>query len=69
MLAAQKDVSEALHGSAKDKWFCLTAPAWKLHPLKGDMKGHWSVTVNENWRVVFTFEGDNAVLVDYLDHH
>lgn len=47
----------------------LSAPAWGLHPLKGDLKGHWSVTVNGNWRMVFTFEGTDAVLVDYRDYH
>ena len=47
----------------------LSAPSWNLHPLKGDMKGHWALTVNGNWRVVFTFEGEDAVLVDYLDYH
>lgn len=47
----------------------LSAPAWALHPLKGDLKGHWALTVNGNWRVVFTFEGTDAVLVDYRDYH
>lgn len=47
----------------------LSAPSWELHPLKGDLKGHWALTVNGNWRVVFTFEGQDAVLVDYRDYH
>jgi len=47
----------------------LSAPSWGLHPLKGDLKGHWAITVNANWRVIFTFEGRDAVLVDYLDYH
>ena len=47
----------------------LSAPAWALHPLKGDLKGHWAITVNGNWRMVFTFEGTDAVLVDYRDYH
>ena len=47
----------------------LSAPAWALHSLKGDLKGHWALTVNGNWRMVFTFEGQDAVLVDYLDSH
>jgi len=47
----------------------MSAPAWGLHPLKGGLKGHWAVTVNGNWRMVFTFEGTDAVLVDYLDYH
>ncbi len=47
----------------------LSAPAWALHPLKGDLKAHWALTVNGNWRMVFTFEGSDAILVDYLDYH
>ena len=47
----------------------LSAPAWRLHPLRGDLKGLWAVTVHGNWRIVFTFEGADAVLVDYLDYH
>ncbi len=42
----------------------LSAPAWGLHPLKGDLKGHWAITVNGNWRMVFMFDGTDAVLVD-----
>ena len=42
---------------------------WKLHPLKGDLSGHWSVWVSGNWRLTFTFVGDNAELVDYQDYH
>ena len=47
----------------------LSAPAWSLHALKGDLKDHWAITVNGNWRVVFTFDGTDAVLVDYRDYH
>lgn len=47
----------------------MSAPAWKLHPLTGGLKGNWAVTVNGNWRMVFAFEGTDAVLVDYLDYH
>lgn len=47
----------------------LSAPSWQLHPLKGNLKGHWAITVNGNWRLVFAFEGKDAVLVDYRDCH
>jgi proteic killer suppression protein len=47
----------------------LSAPSWALHPLKGEMKGHWTLAVNGNWRMVFAFEGEDAVLVDYRDYH
>ncbi len=42
---------------------------WKLHPLKGDMTGHWAITVNGNWRITFRFENGDALLVDYQDYH
>ena len=41
----------------------------RLHSLKGDLEGFWSVTVRANWRIVFRFEGGNASDVDYLDYH
>jgi len=47
----------------------LSAPSWGLHPLKGELQGYWALTVNGNWRMVFTFEGQDAVLVDYRDYH
>ena len=47
----------------------MSAPAWALHALKGDLKGHWAITVNGNWRMVFAFDGVDAVLVDYRDYH
>ena len=48
----------------------MAAPAWRLHPLKGDLAGHWSVTVNGNWRLTFRFLDDgNVELVDYQDYH
>lgn len=47
----------------------LSAPSWGLHPLKGDLRGHWAVTVNGNWRLIFAFDGTDAILVDYRDYH
>jgi proteic killer suppression protein len=47
----------------------LNHPGYKLHPLKGDMQGHWSVWVNGNWRVTFRFVGADVELVDYKDFH
>jgi proteic killer suppression protein len=44
-------------------------PGFKLHALKGDLKGFWAVTVRANWRVVFRFEDADAWDVDYLDYH
>jgi len=47
----------------------MNAPGWRFHLLTGDLAGHYSVTVNGNWRMTFTFEGDDAELVDYQDYH
>ena len=47
----------------------MNAPGWKLHSLSGELAGHWAVTVNGNWRLIFAFEGDDAELVYYLDYH
>ncbi len=47
----------------------MAAPAWRLHPLKGELKGYWSVTVSGNWRMIFVFEEHDVILVDYLDYH
>jgi toxin HigB-1 len=47
----------------------MGVPSWRLHPLKGELQGCWSVTVNGNWRMTFRFEDGDAVLVDYMDYH
>ena len=47
----------------------MNIPGWRLHPLIGGLDGHYSVTVNGNWRITFKFENDDVILVDYLDYH
>lgn len=47
----------------------MDLPGYDLHPLKGNKKEIWAVTVNGNWRMTFYFEGQDAYLVDYLDYH
>ena len=47
----------------------MALSGWALHPLKGELDGHWSVKVNGNWRVTFRFEGDDVEVVDYQDYH
>ncbi|OGI51545.1 MAG: hypothetical protein A3E57_02240 [Candidatus Muproteobacteria bacterium RIFCSPHIGHO2_12_FULL_60_33] len=47
----------------------MNAPGWRLHKLGGDMAGFYSISVSGNWRLVFRFEGKDAVEVDYLDYH
>lgn len=47
----------------------MNIPGWNLHSLHGTLAGHWSVKVNGNWRLTFTFEDGDAILVDYQDYH
>ncbi|HWY19961.1 MAG TPA: type II toxin-antitoxin system RelE/ParE family toxin [Candidatus Acidoferrum sp.] len=47
----------------------LDLPGYRLHPLKGDLKGFWSVTVRANWRIIFRFEGPDAFDVELIDYH
>jgi proteic killer suppression protein len=47
----------------------LDIPRYRLHPLKGDRKGFWSVTVRANWRIIFRFEGVDAFDVELIDYH
>jgi len=47
----------------------MDLPGWRLHPLKGDLAGFWSVTIQANWRITFRFQEGAATDVDYLDYH
>lgn len=47
----------------------LDLPGYRLHPLKGNLKGMWSVTLSGNWRIVFRFEDGDAFDVDLVDYH
>lgn len=47
----------------------MNFPGSKLHPLKGKLKGHWSVKVSGNWRITFRFENGNAYVTNYQDYH
>jgi len=47
----------------------LNLHGYRLHPLKGDLKGFWSVTVRANWRIIFHFEGTDAFDVELIDYH
>ena len=47
----------------------LGLPGYRLHPLKGKLKGYWSVTVRANWRIIFRFQAGDAFDVDLLDYH
>lgn len=47
----------------------MDVATFRLHPLAGDLKGYWSVTVRANWRIVFRFEDGKAIDVDLVDYH
>jgi proteic killer suppression protein len=47
----------------------MDIPGFRLHALKGEMRGRWSITVNGNWRLTFEFEDGNAHILDYEDYH
>jgi proteic killer suppression protein len=60
-------VLSALDAAASPQ--ALDVPGFRLHPLKGEWAGFWSVTVSGNWRVVFRFEEGDTFDVDLLDYH
>ena len=47
----------------------LNLPGYRLHSLKGDLRGFWSVTVRANWRIIFRFEGNDVFDVELVDYH
>ena len=47
----------------------MDIPGFKLHMLKGKLKGRWSISVSGNWRVTFEFREGNAFVLDYEDYH
>ena len=47
----------------------LDLPGYRLHPLKGSLKGFWSVTISGNWRIIFRIENGDALDVDLVDYH
>ncbi|MBK6673356.1 MAG: type II toxin-antitoxin system RelE/ParE family toxin [Proteobacteria bacterium] len=47
----------------------MDVPGFRLHPLKGQEKGRWSVWVNGNWRLTFEFRDGQAYVLDYEDYH
>ena len=55
------DAAENLEG--------LNRPSFRLHPLRGEFRGFWAVTVRANWRIVFRFADGKASDVDFVDYH
>jgi len=44
-------------------------PANRLEKLKGDREGQWSIRINDQWRVCFTWRDGNAHDVEVVDYH
>jgi proteic killer suppression protein len=65
-VAKLKNILATLHAASTVAHMDLQG--FRLHPLKGDLKGFWGVTVRANWRVIFRFD-DGAEDVDYVDYH
>lgn len=47
----------------------MNVPGYALHPLKGELRGRWVVSVSGNWRLIFEFRDGNAYVLDYEDYH
>jgi proteic killer suppression protein len=62
-----RDMLSVLHAANAPER--MNVPGWQFHPLSGNLAGHWAVSVNGNWRLTFTFEQEDAILVDYRDYH
>lgn len=62
-----EDILARLDGAEMPE--ALNLPGYRLHPLKGDLKGFWSVTVRANWRIIFRFASVDAFDVELIDYH
>jgi len=47
----------------------MDLPGYRLHALRGDLQGFWSITLSGNWRIIFRFEDGEAWDVDLVDYH
>ncbi len=46
----------------------MDLPGYRFHPLKGQRKGTYAVSVSGNWRLTFRFDGEDATDVDLEDY-
>ena len=61
MLLAALDTAQSIQD--------MDVPGFKLHPLKGSLKGRWAISVSGNWRLTFEFRDGDVHLLDYEDYH
>jgi toxin HigB-1 len=67
MLVRIRIILSALHAAEGVEGADL--PAFRLHPLKGDLKGFFSIAVRANWRIIFRFEKGDVFDIDFVDYH
>jgi toxin HigB-1 len=67
MVARIRLILSTLHAAQEIE--AMDIPTFRLHPLKGELKGFFSVTVRANWRIIFRFEGGEAFDLDFVDYH
>lgn len=68
MVARLRRMLSAIH-VAEELAELESVPGWRLHPLKGDLKGFWSLSVSGNWRLVFKWDNGTATDLDLVDYH
>ncbi len=76
---ASRKVPNEIHEKAEDLLDAINAivkiddlnspPSHRLHKLKGDRKDYWSVSINDQWRIIFKWDGSNAIEVEIIDYH
>jgi toxin HigB-1 len=42
---------------------------WRLHPLKGERRGEWSVSVSGNYRITFRVDAEDVSDLDFEEYH
>jgi proteic killer suppression protein len=67
MILRIRNILAAIDGAAAIEEIDLLT--FRLHRLKGDLKGQWAVTVRANWRIVFRFDNGSAYDLDFVDYH
>lgn len=67
MVERIRDILTALE--AAESLDGLNRPSFRLHALKGQLKGFWAVAVRANWRIIFRFANGKASDIDLVDYH
>ena len=57
------------HAGSPERLAAASLPGWRVHALKGELAGFWSLTVTGNWRLIVRFEGSDALDLDLVDYH